>query len=53
MDVVLRKVASAKDDMVVITLVAHKDSITVDLFDYIDRLMDLRVTDEVPAKDNQ
>jgi len=47
MDAILTKVTSAKDDMVVITLRAYKDAITVDLFDYIDKPVDLRVKDEV------
>ena len=50
MEVILEKVSSAKNDMMVLTFRARKDAITIDPFDYIDKAMDLRVNDEKEAQ---
>jgi hypothetical protein len=47
MDAVLTSVASAKGDMVKLTMVMRRDALgSVDIFEYIDKGLDVRIPDE-------
>lgn len=46
MDGILVKVQSAKDSTVRVTIDIPKDRVTVDLMDYVDKPIDVRIPDE-------
>ena len=46
MDAVLVKAASAKDNLIRLTVDIPRDNLTVDIFDYIDKPVDIRIPNE-------
>lgn len=46
MDAVLIKVSSTKDDMVRLTIDMPRQNLTVDILEFIDQQIDIRIPDE-------
>jgi hypothetical protein len=47
MDALLSKVSASKDDQVSVTLLMRRKDITVDLLDYVNKLVDMRIKDDI------
>lgn len=45
MDAVLTKVQSAKDEMIQLTVVMPRKNATVDMLDYVDKVVEIRIPD--------
>jgi len=46
MDAILTKVTSLKDNQIRLTIDMNRDDLTVDILDYVDKFLDVRIPDE-------
>lgn len=45
MDATLIKASSAKDDKIRLTFDVPRQSVTVDIFEYVDKIVDIKISD--------